>query len=238
VNTAIQPVQTMPATETEVTLKATIGELIEASKKVVIVSQVDLSIATDLCKAIKQRLKEADDARTAITQPINKGLSEVNSRFKAMTTPLADAETSLKNKMVQFQDAAERRAKEEAARLQKIQDEKDRVAEEERQARAKEEAAQGEDPDLDRPVVPVSISPPPAPIVSAPIQPQIRKTTYGQSGAAFTAKKVWDYELVDLSKVPVQFLCLDTTKVGQAVKAGIREIPGIKVFEKTVAQVK
>jgi hypothetical protein len=38
--------------------------------------------------------------------------------------------------------------------------------------------------------------------------------------------------------VPVQFLCLDTTKVGQAVKAGIREIPGIKVFEKTVAQVK
>lgn len=43
----------------------------------------------------------------------------------------------------------------------------------------------------------------------------------------------WTYELEDLSKVPLEFLALDEKKVKEKIKKGIREIPGLKIFEKT-----
>ena len=44
-------------------------------------------------------------------------------------------------------------------------------------------------------------------------------------------KKYWTYEVVDLKKVPREYLVLDTTKVQKVVNAGIREIDGIRIFE-------
>lgn len=43
----------------------------------------------------------------------------------------------------------------------------------------------------------------------------------------------WTFELEDLSKVPQEFLTLDEKKVKEKIKKGIREIPGLKIFEKT-----
>lgn len=235
---AILPTPTMPVTDEETQIRASVGELVSASKDVAIMTHADLSAATDLVKAIKQRAKEAEDARTKITKPINDGLREINSRFKAMMQPLLDAEAEVKRKMVRFQEAEERRAREEAARKEAERQEQLRREQEEADRRRAAEAQEAADPTLDRPDMPqieqepVYVPPP------APIQPEIRKTTYGQSGAAFTAKKVWDYELVDLAQVPVQFLSLDSTKVNQAVKAGLRDIPGLRIFEKTVASVR
>lgn len=238
---AILPQQTMPETAEEIQIRSSVGELVAAAKDVVIMNHADLSAATDLCAAIKQRAKEAEEARTKITKPINDGLREINARFKAMMQPLLDAEGMVKSRMVRFQEQEERRAREEAARKEAERQEQLRKEREEAERRAREAAEAAADPSLDRPAIPSPTEfvekhmPFEAP---APIQPEIRKTTYGQSGASFTAKKVWDFKLVDLSKVPVQFLCLDSTKVNQAVRAGIREIPGIEIFEKTIASVK
>ena len=43
---------------------------------------------------------------------------------------------------------------------------------------------------------------------------------------------VWTYELDDLSKVPREYLMLDDKKVKDKIKKGIREIEGIKIYEK------
>lgn len=207
----------------EAQLKATIGDLTESAKNVVIMSQIDLSQATDLVAAIQKRRKEAEEARTKITKPINEGLREINARFKVLTAPLGEAEALVKGKMIKFQEQEEARAR--AAALEKQREEEARRAAEEKEA---------EDPTLDRAPAP-SFSP------SNEVEkrePVVKKTTYGQSGAAFTARKVWDFELEDLEKVPVDFVVLDSVKVRQAVRAGIRNIPGIRIFEKTEAQVK
>ena len=43
--------------------------------------------------------------------------------------------------------------------------------------------------------------------------------------------KVWTYEIVDDLLVPKQYLSVDTTKVSNAIKGGVRSIPGIKIYE-------
>lgn len=48
-------------------------------------------------------------------------------------------------------------------------------------------------------------------------------------------KLQWRFEVEDLSKVPVEFLCLDEAKVKEAIKNGRHSIEGLKIFcEKTL----
>jgi hypothetical protein len=44
--------------------------------------------------------------------------------------------------------------------------------------------------------------------------------------------KVWSYELLDLNAVPREYLTIDDTKVKTAIKSGVREIPGILIYQK------
>jgi exonuclease VII large subunit len=47
-----------------------------------------------------------------------------------------------------------------------------------------------------------------------------------------TKVKKWVWELEDEQSIPREYLTLDEKKIDEAVKQGIRNIPGIKVFEK------
>jgi predicted phage tail protein len=47
-----------------------------------------------------------------------------------------------------------------------------------------------------------------------------------------TRVKKWAWELEDEHSIPREYLILDEKKVDEAVKQGVRNIPGIKVFEK------
>ncbi|WPP51776.1 hypothetical protein [Catalinimonas niigatensis] len=45
-------------------------------------------------------------------------------------------------------------------------------------------------------------------------------------------RKVWTFEVNDLSKVPRQYLMLDEQKVRQAIREGKREIAGMSIYQK------
>lgn len=44
--------------------------------------------------------------------------------------------------------------------------------------------------------------------------------------------KKWTWELENENFVPREYLCIDEKKIAEAVKQGVRNIPGIKIFEK------
>lgn len=44
----------------------------------------------------------------------------------------------------------------------------------------------------------------------------------------------WDFEITDPHAVPIEYLSPDPDKIKQAIKDGVREIPGIKIFEKHI----
>ena len=67
----------------------------------------------------------------------------------------------------------------------------------------------------------------------APVMSQKPKTIRSETGSASFAKEwTWGPEdKCDKEKVPLEYLTIDRPKITQAVKQGIREIPGIPIYE-------
>lgn len=218
------------ATETqkEIQFRHTVQELCEAGNSVVLMTRADLSHATDLVKIIKTRSKEIEEERTRLVKPFNDGVKAINARFKAMTSPLDEAETEVKNKMLLFQREEQKRANEEVARQEKIRQES--IARAHQQA--EEEAANSPQ---DRPLVA------PAMEVHAPIVSQHRATTYGQTGAVSTVKKQWAFDLLDIQVLAAarpDLIQVDTVKINQEIRGRGGVIPGLNIYEKDIISVR
>lgn len=51
------------------------------------------------------------------------------------------------------------------------------------------------------------------------------------SEGKMTIKKYWDYEIMDSEEIPRAFLSVNDEAIEMSIKNGIRNIPGIRVFE-------
>jgi hypothetical protein len=51
-------------------------------------------------------------------------------------------------------------------------------------------------------------------------------------------RKDWVWDVLDISLIPPKYLVVDKVAVNQAVKSGIREIPGIRIYETESAIIK
>jgi len=68
-------------------------------------------------RTVKQLYKDLESRRTAITGPINKALREVNALFKPAKSWLAQAESILKDGILEFQNEQARIAREAQAKV-------------------------------------------------------------------------------------------------------------------------
>lgn len=51
--------------------------------------------------------------------------------------------------------------------------------------------------------------------------------------AGVSVREVWKWDLLDEKKVPHEFYSIDPSKIEAAVKAGAREIPGVRIYKDT-----
>lgn len=56
-------------------------------------------------------------------------------------------------------------------------------------------------------------------------------TTRSSSGSA-SLKQEWDFEVVDVTLVPAEYKKVDEALIGKVVRAGMRNIPGVRIFAK------
>lgn len=164
--------------------------------------------ATNALGFIASAKKKLEEKRTFFVKPLNDQVKAINTMFKQYNTPLDNADRTLRGKVLAYRQEVQRKAREEEERLRKL-------AEKEQKRLEKKAEKKGE--------------PAPPPIVMPTIE-AAPKTIQADMGTA-TTKTVWDFQIVDESQIPREYMVVDEKKIRAVVKAGVREIPGVKIYQ-------
>lgn len=228
-------------------LRQRIKDLIGAADRSTATSEETMGKCGQTVIQIRAAMKKIDDAHTDAKAPYLEGGRVIDTAKKELRTPLEEAKAKIEGKQQGYlreqakrdderaAKAAEeqRRIDEENAKRQREHEEAQRKAQEEAAAaRAAEEAGRPA-PVYVAPVVPepVYVAPPPPP---APIE---RGIIRGAEGAAISGKKVWKSQVTDYAAAFA--MVSSNAKVREAidaavaaiVRAGVRDVPGTRVWE-------
>lgn len=169
----------------------------------VITSDGDVKNATNDLSIILGLKKAIEEKRKEYTQPINDHLKAVNEAFKTLTEPLVNADNITRKKVLDYR-AEQERQRQEAEDIAKV----------ERETADRKAALTGEPV-----VVPEVVEAAPAPL-------DHYRAEMGTLGKA----TIWKWEVVDFSLLPDRFKMENATLIGKVVRAGEREIPGVKIW--------
>lgn len=182
------------------------------NKEIIISSNDDYSHFGDVLKLCKNKVKDVEDERKEYTKPIDEAKKRLMAKEKEITEPIKAFIEKIETEMGKWFVLEEAKRNEEQKRLE---------AEAIAKANAEAEALAKE---TNTPVVlPTDII---VPIIESP------KTTRGQV-ATSTAIKYNEFEVVDASLVPREYLMVDESKIKEAInKGGVESIAGIKIIPK------
>jgi len=153
--------------------------------------------------------KRWEELRHWFVDPLNRQVKEINARFKAAADPVGEAEGLVKDKVAVYFRVRQEAARKEQERLR-------RAAEAKAARQAARAAARGEEP--------------PAPTIPLPSVAAPEKTVRTAAGSV-TVRRVWRFEVLDETAVPREWLMVNEKAIGAAVKAGIRSIPGVSIYQ-------
>ena len=162
---------------------------------------------TDMASQAATLIKTLESTRKDYIKEPDRFVRSLNAFVKTYRDSLEDLVKMAKSKIAnfQFEQELQRRKAEKKAQEQQAQ----------LQAKIDAEAA---DAGVEAPQMP------------AMVLPKKQEPIRSSAGSA-SLQTVWDWELDDFSKIPSHYLMVDDKKVKAAIKAGIREIPGIVIKE-------
>lgn len=196
------------------TLKADALRLLDVKVRPVETQEQATKLADHRAK-VKLLLKDIEDRRKKIVEPIKREATAVDAEARTWSDPLKAWDKQAEQALLAFARLDEdRKRREELARQKVLQEaaEAQRKAEEAGDDKAAEAAS-------------VAIMHAEAVPVAAPV------TGYKTDAGTTSLRKTWKVEVVDPSLVPDAYMVPDLQKLQAAVDAGAREIAGCNVFE-------
>lgn len=187
-----------------------IQHLATACKNIVINSSDSLEQAKELAKNAKKIENLIEDKRKEITKPLLDEKKQIDDYAKSVTADLNTAVKELRDKILRYEQEQERIRQEE---LRKIEAER-RAKEEELRKQMLENQTVDEDAVKELQVLKSQQ----AAIISETPKNSITK--------------VWTFEYVDIGLIPIDYMMPNEPKIKQAIKSGVREIPGLVIFQK------
>lgn len=185
-----------------------IDEMVRKAKSHEVIDEATSQMAVSMAADAKRLYNKIEKQRKELIEQPNLFVRSINSFTKAFLEKLKKAESELKAKISNYQYKVELERREQERKAQEAA----RRLQEQINQEAKEKGVE-------------------PPIVPTPVIPKAKTITRTEEGASASQRTVWEFEVTDITKVPREYLMLDKTKVKQAIKMGIRQIPGIKIFE-------
>lgn len=167
-------------------------------------TQDDALQASRMLVQLKTAAQQVEQKRKFLTGPLKEHVKRIEAMFRPTMDLLDEADQQLRTKLLTYQTVKVEKAREEQARLLE-------------QAEQAQAAGNGN-----------------AALALATTATQLgitQRTQHVEDGSVQT-KKVWTFEVEDLGKVPNEYFSLDETKVRAAIRAGVREVPGLRISQK------
>jgi len=180
----------------------------QAIKDLTIHNAAEERICGETIAILKMTLKGVEEKRVLYTAPLNQSLKRINADFKAFSTPIQNEINRFSEAFTAYRES-EARKEAEAYRAQ-IQEEARKAAQ-----AGNIEALK----DLSQ--------------ANTELEKEAPKVVRTQDGSVST-RRVWTYEIEDVTRIPTEFWAVDEAKISAAVKSGIRTINGVRIFEKTI----
>ncbi len=201
--------QTIEKNELIVQIEQELAEPLKLAAGLVVKDAASVVLATDTLSTLARLRKKIESARLFFTAPLNATLDKYNALFKTISVPAKQVDDGLRNRLLAYRAEQERIRQAEEARLQK-------EAEDRQKAINKQAAKIGVE----------------APTVVVPVLQEQAKTVAGSMGGSASVPKDWVGEPIDEKLVPREYCIYSQSLVNQAVKSGVRVIPGVRIYEK------
>ena len=188
---------------------------------IAIASDDDKEIAAYFLADIKKLLKEIEGRRVQYVTPFNEKVKAANGWCKQYSSRLEAADKSFKSKILAYE--------------KKLADDRRRVEEE---ARQREEDRLAKLKELEQKEITPEVQQETRQLKDDQVAEQIhfeetkRDKTQHFSGVSTTIKQVWTFEVENVSALPADYLLPNETLIRKAVNAGVRNIPGVRIFQK------
>lgn len=175
-------------------------------------TEQELALVTNVGSGLNKALKEIEEKRLKFTKPLLDTKKNLDAEFKKLSQPISAEVTRLRGVVSDYN------RKLEEQRQKELQERKE--AEEKRLAEEMKNASKEEIQEKAQEIAEVEVE-------------EVAKTVETQAGSQATSVKRWTFEIVDFSKVPDQYKEIVSAKVNRAIRDGVREIDGLKIYQET-----
>lgn len=200
--------------------------VIKKTANTIIADEKSYNKAGEVIATLKKTLKEIETKRKSFTEPLNRVIKNINSEFKTMAEPIEKFIAEINSGMVTFYKQQEQK---------RILEEKKRIEEENRLRKEMEEKLKKAKSEIKQQEIIIQTE---NKVQNIEVEKTIDKSIETKSGNKVSMMKVRKFEIVDVSKIPVEYMIPDTAKIQKMVKAGINEIAGIRIYEDYTSSVR
>ncbi len=203
-----------PDTDTSViAMQTEVAGLLKYAESRVIATDADVKMATEDLSLLAKLKKAIADKRRDWLTPIKEKLDAVDVVFKSLSTPLDQADKFTRSKILAYRQEQERKAREAATQLKKEKDKDARAA-------------------LEKTIADETLAAhAPTPQVASIVLPTAPKVVRTETVSGYL-RMDWTFEVTDETQIPREYLMVNERLIRDKVKAGIRQIPGVRIFEK------
>lgn len=197
----------------------------ERAKAIVVNDAVSYDNTVLFLKEIAQKKKDFKAQRDKYVKPMKDSIKAIDEKLQEPIKTLEKMETIVRETLNNYLAEVNRREQERLA-LEKKKAEEEALRKMEELEHAKLQS--GEYDEVTQKAIARTVDHEQNKIVEATTKQE--KINLSTSGASVSM--VWDFEIIDKAQIPLEFLKVDETAIRNAIRAGEREISGVKIFQK------
>lgn len=197
----------------------------ERAKAIVVNDAVSYDNTVLFLKEIAQKKKDFKAQRDKYVKPMKDSIKAIDEKLQEPIKTLEKMEAIVRETLNNYLAEVNRREQERLA-LEKKKAEEEALCKMEELEHAKLQS--GEYDEVTQKAIARTVDHEQNKIVEATTKQE--KINLSTSGASVSM--VWDFEIIDKAQIPLEFLKVDETAIRNAIRAGEREISGVKIFQK------